>query len=171
MGRGPQSGGCQHGRVQRLIVNGRHHARGPRLLFFQCRGVSRSLKSVGGTSHPSVFAALSQHPSATIDGRLPRAHENLAAFPESPRKPKAMITPTSSSPLYRGPSLLACAAVRYRNRSITTTSAEQPSNTRMDIPAQQRPERLRRDASTLHLIVAEDNARIDSVFWFCPMMC
>ena len=35
-----------------------------------------------GTSNPSVFAALSQHPSATIDGRLPRAHENLAAFPE-----------------------------------------------------------------------------------------
>ena len=170
MGRGAQSGGCQHGRVQRLIVNGRHHARGPRLLF-PMQGVSRSLKSVGGTSHPSVFAALSQHPSATIDGRLPRAHENLAAFPESPRKPKAMITPTSSSPFYRGPSLLACAAVRYRNRSITTTSAEQPSNTRMDIPAQQRPERLRRDASTLHLIVAEDNARIDSVFWFCPMMC
>ena len=145
MGQSPQSCGCQHGRVQRLIVNGRHHARGPRLLF-PMQGVSRSLKSVGGTSHPSVFAALSQHPSATIDGRLPRAHENLAAFPESPRKPKAMITPTSSSPFYRGPSLLACAAVRYRDRSITTTSAEQPSNTRTDIPAQQRPERLGRDA-------------------------
>lgn len=33
MGRSPQSCGCQHGRVQRLIVNGRHHARGPRPLF------------------------------------------------------------------------------------------------------------------------------------------
>ena len=33
MGQSPQSCGCQHGRVQRLIVNGRHHARGPRLLF------------------------------------------------------------------------------------------------------------------------------------------
>src|SRR5215467_5666511 len=33
MGRRPQSCGCQHGRVQRLIVNGRHHARSPRLLF------------------------------------------------------------------------------------------------------------------------------------------
>src|SRR5262249_5857079 len=30
MGRSPQSCGCQHGRVQRLIVNGRYHARGPR---------------------------------------------------------------------------------------------------------------------------------------------
>jgi hypothetical protein len=42
--------------------------------YFQCKGVFRSLKSVGGTSNPSVFAALSQHPSTTIDGRLPRAH-------------------------------------------------------------------------------------------------
>src|SRR5262249_1706135 len=33
MGRSPQSCGCEHGRVQRLSVNGRHHARGPRLLF------------------------------------------------------------------------------------------------------------------------------------------
>ena len=33
MGQSPQGCGCQHGRVQRLIVNGRHHARGPRLLF------------------------------------------------------------------------------------------------------------------------------------------
>jgi hypothetical protein len=33
MGRSPQSYRRQHGRVQRLIVNGRHHARGPRLLF------------------------------------------------------------------------------------------------------------------------------------------
>ena len=46
------------------------------------------IKSVEGTSNPSVFAALSQHPSATIDGRLPRAHENLAAFPESPPQTK-----------------------------------------------------------------------------------
>src|SRR5260221_13468711 len=30
MGRSPQSCGCQPGRVQRLIVNGRYHARGPR---------------------------------------------------------------------------------------------------------------------------------------------
>src|SRR6516164_6271952 len=83
LGRGPQSGGCQHGRVQRLIVNGRHHARGPRLLFPMqgCFSFIR-IKSVEGKSNPSVFAALSQHPSATIDGRLPRAHENLAAFPE-----------------------------------------------------------------------------------------
>ena len=35
MGQSPQSCSCQHGRVQRLIVNGRHHARGPRLLLVE----------------------------------------------------------------------------------------------------------------------------------------
>ena len=34
MGRSPQSCGGQHGRVQRLIVNGRHHAHGPRLIAY-----------------------------------------------------------------------------------------------------------------------------------------
>jgi hypothetical protein len=139
--------------------------------YFQCRGVFRSLKSVGGTSNPSVFAALSQHPSATIDGRLPCAHENLAAFPESPRKPNAMITPTSSSPLYRRPSLLACAAVRYRNRPISTTSAEQPPILVRTFPHSSAQNGLGGMPEHSICLVAEESARIDSVFWFCPMMC
>jgi hypothetical protein len=57
MGRSPQSCGCQYGRVQRLIVNGRHHTRGRRTGAFSGRSdlpsCQRLMTAVGRVSRVS----------------------------------------------------------------------------------------------------------------------
>src|SRR5262249_5885495 len=72
MGRSPQSCGCQHGRVQRLIVKGRHHARGPRLLIPMQGSFSfiKSSRKNAAYRVPAAFFLLSRHTRLTILRRI-----------------------------------------------------------------------------------------------------
>ena len=93
MGRRPQSCGCQHGRVQRLIVNGRHHARGPRLLFpmqGSNASIARCIRSPPARAvlQDIGLVGISQRVSGTLHARrllggdilLERAHYEISPF-------------------------------------------------------------------------------------------